>query len=89
MDIFTEKGLFYFLGHFWTSFTILLLGTCNPEYMLTMWQFKNVLLEFLKKSIFSPKRVFLDFFLGHLLDKFRHFSVGDLEFGIYTHNVTI
>ena len=60
---FRRKGSFStFLGHFWTGFAILLLGTSNSEYMLTMWQFKNVFLEYLKKSIFWPKRVLLDFF---------------------------
>ena len=30
-----------FLGHFWTIFVILVLGTSNSEYMLKMWKLKN------------------------------------------------
>ena len=53
VDILAEKGLFrLFWDIFWTSFVILLLGTYNSEYMLTIWKFKNVFLEFLKKSRF-------------------------------------
>ena len=57
------------------------------EYIFVTWVPENRIWEFLKKSIFWPKRVFLNFFLGHFLDKFRHFGVGDLKFGIYVKNV--
>ena len=64
-SIFWPKRVFLapFKDIFCTNFVSLLLGSSNLEYILIMWQFKNVYLEFLKKSIFRPKRVFLDFFL--------------------------
>jgi len=46
----------------------------------------NCVLGFFEKVYFGRKGLFR-LFLGHYLDKFGHFGVGDLQFGIYIQNV--
>ena len=62
----------------------LLLKIYTPGKAIQKWYFC-----FFEKFIFWSKRVFLDFFWGSFLDKFRYFAVGDLYLGIYVFYVTI
>ena len=59
----------------------------NLKYILQARTSKNGIFALSKKWVFWSKRVFLDFFLGSFLDKFRHFGVGDNQFGLYVKNV--
>ena len=59
--------IFFFI--FQTSFVILLLETYKSEYMLTIWKFKNVFMEFLINSISAEKCIFnliLDIFSNYI-----------------------